>query len=813
MTLRRCRLALAALLLTPGSLAAQTVRGVAVDPTSRPLSGVVVLLMDSATNIAARALTNERGEFRLTSARPGTFRVRALRIGFRPETSAPLTLRASEEREHRLVLAGVAISLDTVRVVDKNACGSGRDSAGVVFSAWEQARTALTATQLSGAARNMQATTVTYERTLDPSGRRVQKQSASLSSDFVTQPWRSLSADSLHRGGFVVTDRDGSVTYFAPGIDVLLSNTFVEDHCLRLLTAKDLPHVGIGFEPNATRKDVPEIRGTLWLDRATSELRRLEFRYVNIPPQQEGIAAGEMDFIRMKTGAWTVSRWSIKMPVIARVEARVALGNRTQVAEIRVAGGELALARRGSDTVWARPPIEVGGVVQDSVTRAPIAGARVTLGGTTSSGVSDARGRFAIGDVLPGEYTLEVRTPSLDSVSAVHQSSVMVTDGATPLELRIPNARQIAGAVCSAGSRKGPGEGIVLGRVSLRGDTLAPRNVPVVAEWADLTLRAEGNAVATDRAKRYLETRTDAHGGFRLCGVPINAPLTITAEVDTAAATPVQLRIPADGRFARTELMLERREGRAATFTGTVVADSTNQPIQGAEVFLPELSKSTLTNDRGAFRLTDIPAGTHRVQVRRVGFGPADTPIEFGAGRTVERRIVLGRAVTLDSVIVEAAHRNVLLEDFEANRKLGLGHFLTRNEISKLEGGQLSGLLEGLPGLRLLRGIGSKAYILSPVAPGSHGGTGVYAPEDFEKRDGVKMACYAQVWLDGMLMNRQVAQGPRGERVTPPFDVNTVPPTQIEAVEWYATPAQTPQKYGGFGSACGVLVIHTRRVK
>src|ERR1041384_5914403 len=84
MTLHRIRLALA-LLIAPASLAAQPGRGVAVDPTSRPLSGVVVLLMDSATNIAARALTNERGEFRLTSPRPGTFRVRALRIGFRPE--------------------------------------------------------------------------------------------------------------------------------------------------------------------------------------------------------------------------------------------------------------------------------------------------------------------------------------------------------------------------------------------------------------------------------------------------------------------------------------------------------------------------------------------------------------------------------------------------------------------------------------------------------------------------------------------------------------------------------------------------------
>ena len=525
----RFRLALLAIAVAPAALAAQTVRGVAVDPTERPLAGVVVQLIDSVSGIAARALTNERGEFRLVSARPGTFRarraahrlpsrdLRARRTQAEPGSGAAAHARRTRHFARHDARRRQKRLPHRTRFGHRGVLGVGAGAHGA------------TATQLSGAARNLQATTVTYERTLDPSGRRVQRQSVNLSSDFVTQPWRSLSADSLHRGGFVVTDRDGSVTYYAPGIDVLLSSTFVEDHCIHLITAKDMPSVGIGFEPNANRKDFPEIRGTLWLDRATSELRRLEFKYANIPAQQEGIAAGEMDFIRMKNGAWAVSRWSIKMPVIARVDARIMYGQRTQVAEIRVAGGELAMARRGSDTVWSRPPLIVAGVVQDSVTGAPIGGARLALAGTTLDGVSDARGRFTIGGVLPGEYTLEVHTPSLDSVSAVHQSPVTVTDAATPLELRIPNAQQIAGTVCVAGARKGPGMGIVLGRVSLRGDTLPPRNVPVVAEWADVTLRAEGSAVATDRTKRWLETKTDARGAFRLCGVPIDLPLTITA--------------------------------------------------------------------------------------------------------------------------------------------------------------------------------------------------------------------------------------------------------------------------------------------
>jgi hypothetical protein len=51
------------------TLPAQTVGGVAVDAGDRPVPGVVVLLLDTAARVAARSLTNERGEFRVTAAR------------------------------------------------------------------------------------------------------------------------------------------------------------------------------------------------------------------------------------------------------------------------------------------------------------------------------------------------------------------------------------------------------------------------------------------------------------------------------------------------------------------------------------------------------------------------------------------------------------------------------------------------------------------------------------------------------------------------------------------------------------------------
>ena len=78
---------------------------------------------------------------------------------------------------------------------------------------------------------------------------------------------------------------------------------------------------------------------------------------------------------------------------------------------------------------------------------------------------------------------------------------------------------------------------------------------------------------------------------------------------------------------------------------------------------------------------------------------------------------------------------------------------------------------------------------------------GYYIPEIGES---APVACYALVYLDGQLMN--------GSREpTEPFDLRLISPERIEAMEYYAGPAETPLKYARMGSNCGVLVIWRRR--
>jgi hypothetical protein len=266
---------------------------------------------------------------------------------------------------------------------------------------------------------------------------------------------------------------------------------------------------------------------------------------------------------------------------------------------------------------------------------------------------------------------------------------------------------------------------------------------------------------------------------------------------------PAEVRIPPNGRFARAQLVLDRSAARAAVFAGTVLADSNARILSGAEVALPDLGKTVVTDEQGRFRLGDIRPGTHRVFVRRLGYVPLDTAITFRANQSVDRRIVLRHVVTLDSVNVLAERPN-LPSSFEENRRVGLGQFITRDSLARQEERRLSDILRQLRGPDVEQGTGGRAWLLSSRSPASLSGTNIYSASKPELMQGMrKEGCYSQIYLDDVLLNPS--------NPTEPFDINTIVISQIEAIEYYSGPAQTPAKYNRLGAHCGTLVLWTRR--
>jgi protocatechuate 3,4-dioxygenase beta subunit len=789
----KARLAVAVLCLCPTVLAAQSVRGTVVARgDSAAIPGAVVLLMNSADSAVARALTNERGDYRLIAPAPGTYRIRTLRIGFRPVLSDAIDLVAGQEVTRRFSFAEIPFAMDTVRVVGANACRGRADSAMTVFAMWDQVRTALTAAQLTALDRSFASTVVRFDRVIDPVRDKVTKQTAKLQTQFTARPWVTIAPDSLRRVGYVVTDAEGYVTYYAPDLDVLLSDAFIVDHCFRIVSARDTAMAGLAFEPTRDRGNVSEIRGTLWLNRKTSELHDLEYRYVNISKAQaDGRAGGAMTFVRLTNGAWMIKRWDIRMPV-QEAYTRGGIGSArmqdVRLAEINVTGGDLALVKRGRDTLFAGTPMPLTGEVADSASGRATAGARVTLHGTAHETRTDNDGRFRFPGVLPGRYEIEVRTPSLDSLGSAVQLPFVLVDEVVQPKIQVPTAEQIAMLIC--GNRR---VGVVAGTVRLRGDSLPPGAVKVSVEWPD---KVAGQV-------RALESHADSVGRYRVCGVPVYTQLVVRATGDSIIAEPAE-RLISSGLVARAELLVERHVVRGATLAGVVLTDSTRAPIADAEVVLSGLSLRTRTNERGEFRIADIAPGTYQVTARRFGYGPLDASITFVGKQTVERRIFLTRIAMLDTVNVKARAgiRGSGLASFEERRRLGLGKFIDSTELRKNEGRHLGDLLQSMQGVTLVAppvcSISGKSYpncVLSGSARVAYSSRG--------------RGCPMQVVLDGATLYR-ARQGDTEWGYM--FDLNNfLSVADIAGVEVYRSVAEVPPEYAGGASACGVLLLWTRR--
>jgi hypothetical protein len=444
----------------------------------------------------------------------------------------------------------------------------------------------------------------------------------------------------------------------------------------------------------------------------------------------------------------------------------------------------------------------VRGTVIDSASGRGIANARVGVNGTTLQTTADSVGRFMIRGAPSGEQVLVIHTPSLDSLSAGYSATVTVVNGAAEVAVRVPNALQIAATAC--GDRGYGNGGIVLGRLREPDDSSAALTGTVRAEWA----------TASATAPKWISAVADSRGRFALCGVPLDTALTLAALTDGASGQADKIRVVSKARFGRVEVVLHRERATTGTFAG-LVTDSTGKPITSAEVTVPDVGKGTSTNEQGAFVLRDVPIGSQHVVVRHIGYGPVEAQLTFVANQTTQRHITMTRSTTLDSMVVTEKSVDHQLDEFEVNRKLGLGHFLTRAELAPQEGRSTSAVLTTVPGAKVFA-IGPYAWVGSGrknITSLMNGGAlNLHLdPSDVLKRAPL-WDCYALVYVDDHLVFRgQKFRVGVEDQWEPHFDINSIPVANIEAIEYYATAAQTPMRYASLNSQCGVLVIHTIR--
>jgi TonB family protein len=236
----------------------------------------------------------------------------------------------------------------------------------------------------------------------------------------------------------------------------------------------------------------------------------------------------------------------------------------------------------------------------------------------------------------------------------------------------------------------------------------------------------------------------------------------------------------AGGALALGPEMLRAQDAAARGTVAGMVRDSSGAGIAGAEVTIVGTGLRAHTNAQGEFRLTNVPAGTVTVGVRRLGFIPTVASIEIGVNEAASMSVVVAPlAQSLAAVIVRGDRRfeehGRLAGFYQRRARSPGGHFITREQIDQRNPGQLTDLFRSVPGARIYSSTFSNVVRFRG------------------------MRCAPLVWLDGF-------PATAGE-----FDLDALDPYIIEGIEVYLGVATVPPEFRWVrgGGSCGAIVIWT----
>ncbi len=248
---------------------------------------------------------------------------------------------------------------------------------------------------------------------------------------------------------------------------------------------------------------------------------------------------------------------------------------------------------------------------------------------------------------------------------------------------------------------------------------------------------------------------------------------------------------------------------QSATLRGRALTDSTDRPIVGAVVAIDELKRHTISDSLGHFVLTGIAPGEYIVRAQRIGFGALATRVRFTANLAVEADFLMTRNVQdLPDVNVNAKRAlPPKLAEFEERRTAGVGgRFITQDEIDKRAYSVTADIIRTkVPGMEIMRDVvrPSQAYVV---------GGRMQVPGGAMANGGAKPGpCFAAVVLDGIFVYQGNYGSPTAtgsiSRDEPPFDTNSIGPSVIAGIEYYASAASIPTKYNGMRNTCGLMLI------
>ena len=211
--------------------------------------------------------------------------------------------------------------------------------------------------------------------------------------------------------------------------------------------------------------------------------------------------------------------------------------------------------------------------------------------------------------------------------------------------------------------------------------------------------------------------------------------------------------------------------------SGRVTDSLTGAGIIGAEVRLAGRAASVLSGERGLFHLLISDAASVILEVRRLGYRPAQVAVS-SFGKPIEIHLAsTGHALVPIQVRAQREkYTGRLAGYFTRLERRTQGVFITREDLEREQPAQLTDMLQRTPGVRVTRG-----------RPGAQS-------IRLRGRD-----CRPLVWLDGAAM-------PAGD-----VDLDSFTPASLEGIELYlgaSAPAGFQAARGQ--SECGTVLLWSR---
>ncbi|MBC8089916.1 MAG: carboxypeptidase regulatory-like domain-containing protein [Phycisphaerae bacterium] len=443
-------------------------------------------------------------------------------------------------------------------------------------------------------------------------------------------------------------------------------------------------------------------------------------------------------------------------------------------------------------------PGRIQGVVFDSLRGVVVKGATVLLVGRPNPDTTDNYGRYELKDVVPGKQVIAFSWPNLDSLGIGTLGQEVVVDaGATvKVNLASPSFRTVWMHHCGNAPRISSDSGIAYG--TLRdAATMAPVAGGTVSfSWYNFDI----TRVAASRVRDVVrESVADKSGAYVACGMPSEVRVTGSGRSPISASgrfdfelnvlrlqrvdvlVSSDMVIPDSVQFAsRADSLAAQRPRGLASIRGTVL-DYRQKPMANATVWIATVDTVVRTGRNGQFFLSGLPAGTHEMGVRRVGYAPFHTLVHLQPDSVIEVRVPMPDVAMLTTMNVRADFgKSTLRSGYDQRRRLGYGYFFEPRNIPRK--GDLGTVLALAPKVTVRR---QPDGMMHAVIPGA-----------------LTQFCPMAVFLDGLPSTWEI--------------IHMRTPDQYRAIEVYPDWRKVPQQWIDVHpqrDPCGSAVFWTYNVK